>query len=228
MNNANKGLEQSALVMRLLGWVLIIGMALAVFVYSPGFLWGMLPAGFPQIGPAHPESPYDALHPYILMLAVVYLAWAILMIRGASDPKANAALFDFGILANLSARVGHDPAGVHLPQRACTPMGGYTASVRSVRNPLDLASQQSSPTNVDENDERPRRRCSCYWQRVRRQHLGQPLGVGGAQSPGVGTWSVARFTTRPLHGYRETSAVSVRHEGLSRICCEPFTSAAGA
>lgn len=101
MNNAKKGLEQSALVMRLLGWVLIIGLALAVFVYSPGFLWGRLPAGFPQIGPAHPESPYDALHPYILMLAVVYLAWAVLMIRGASDPKANAALFDFGILANL-------------------------------------------------------------------------------------------------------------------------------
>lgn len=101
MNNANNGLEQSALVMRLVGWSLIVGIALAAFVYSPGFLWGTLPAGFPQIGPAHPESPYDALHPYILMLAVVYLAWAILMIRGAKDPKANAALFDFGILANL-------------------------------------------------------------------------------------------------------------------------------
>ncbi len=101
MNNANNGLEGSALVMRLVGWGVIIGTALAAFVYSPGFLWGMLPAGFPQIGPAHPESPYDALHPYILMLAVVYLAWAILMVRGARDPKANAALFDFGILANL-------------------------------------------------------------------------------------------------------------------------------
>jgi len=35
------------------------------------------------------------------MMSIVYLAWAILMIRGAKDPKANAALFDFGILANL-------------------------------------------------------------------------------------------------------------------------------
>jgi len=34
------------------------------------------------------------------MMATLYLAWAILMIRGAKDPKANAALFDFGILAN--------------------------------------------------------------------------------------------------------------------------------
>ena len=87
MNNVNKGLGHSALVMRLLGWCLIIGMALAAFVYSPGFLWGMLPAGFPQIGPAHPESPYDALHPYIFMMATLYLAWAILMIRGARDQK---------------------------------------------------------------------------------------------------------------------------------------------
>lgn len=101
MNSANKGLQQSALVMRIIGWGLIVSMALAPFVYSPGFLWGMLPAGFPQIGPAHPQSPYDAFHPYILMIAVLYLAWAILMIRGAKDPRANAALFDFGILANV-------------------------------------------------------------------------------------------------------------------------------
>ena len=29
------------------------------------------------------------------------MAWAILLIRGAGDPQANAALFDWGILANL-------------------------------------------------------------------------------------------------------------------------------
>ena len=101
MSSSNNGLRQSALVMRIMGWGLIVGLTLAAFAYSPGFLWGKLPAGFPQIGPAHPESPYDAFHPYIFMIAVLYLAWAILMIRGAKDPKANAALFDYGILANL-------------------------------------------------------------------------------------------------------------------------------
>jgi hypothetical protein len=101
MSNANNALRQSALVMKIIGWGLILGLTLAAFLYSPGFLWGRLPAGFPQLGPAHPESPYDAFHPYIFMIAVLYLAWAILMIRGAKDPKANAALFDFGILANL-------------------------------------------------------------------------------------------------------------------------------
>jgi len=101
MNDTNNGLGQSALVMRLIGWGLIVSLALAAFIYSPGFLWGSLPPWFPQCGPAHLPSPYDALHPYILMIAVLYLAWAILMIRGAKDPKANAALFDYGILANL-------------------------------------------------------------------------------------------------------------------------------
>ena len=45
MNNTNNGLEQSALVMRLIGWGLIVSLALAAFVYSPGFLWGSLPPG---------------------------------------------------------------------------------------------------------------------------------------------------------------------------------------
>jgi hypothetical protein len=53
----------------------------------------------PRIGPAHPEPPYHGLHPYAFMVAVMFFAWGILMIRGAKDPKANAALFDYGILA---------------------------------------------------------------------------------------------------------------------------------
>jgi hypothetical protein len=35
------------------------------------------------------------------MIIALYMAWGILMVRGAKDPKANAALFDYGILANL-------------------------------------------------------------------------------------------------------------------------------
>jgi hypothetical protein len=35
------------------------------------------------------------------MIIVLYMAWGILMVRGAKDPKANAALFDYGILANV-------------------------------------------------------------------------------------------------------------------------------
>ncbi|HTF34556.1 MAG TPA: DUF6632 domain-containing protein [Myxococcota bacterium] len=89
--------------MRIMGWGLIVAMALAPFVYAPGFLWGITSAEFANwcIGPAHPESPYDAFHPYVFMVAVLYLAWAILLIRGAKDPRANAALFDYGILANV-------------------------------------------------------------------------------------------------------------------------------
>jgi hypothetical protein len=35
------------------------------------------------------------------MILSIYVAYGILLIRGAKDPKANAALFDFGILSSL-------------------------------------------------------------------------------------------------------------------------------
>ena len=93
-------LRQSALVMRVVGWILIAALLLGFVLYSPGFSWGILPEGM-EVGPAHPPSPYDGLHPYVFMLVALYAAWAILLIRGARDPRANAALFDWGILANL-------------------------------------------------------------------------------------------------------------------------------
>ena len=93
-------LEQSALVMRILGWGLIVG-STGASIYPAGFLWGTNPTVFPFICWQHPKSPYDGLHPYLLMLAATYLAWAILMIRGAKDPRSNGALFDYGILANV-------------------------------------------------------------------------------------------------------------------------------
>ncbi len=93
-------LRKSALVMRLVGWILIPGLILGFVLYAPGFAWGTLPEGL-QLGPVHPPSHYDGLHPYVYMLVALYVAWAILLIRGARDPRANAALFDWGILANL-------------------------------------------------------------------------------------------------------------------------------
>ena len=99
MTNMTKGLQQSALVMKALGWAMV-GLSLGVPIYPPGFMWGSHPAEFPTLVP-HPESPYHGLHPYLFMIVAVYMAWGILLIRGSKDPKANAALFDFGILANL-------------------------------------------------------------------------------------------------------------------------------
>jgi hypothetical protein len=96
----NKSLRRSALVMQILGWGTIVFLVLGPFVYPPGVLWGGHQE-FPHVGPAHPESPYEGFHPYVFMIAALYLAWAILLIRGSRDPKANAALFDWGFLANL-------------------------------------------------------------------------------------------------------------------------------
>ncbi len=116
-------LRKSALVMRIVGWSLIPALLLGFVLYTPGFTWGTLPEGIP-LGPAHPPSTYDGLHPYVFMLVALYAGWAILLIRGARDPRANAALFDWGILANL----------LH-------GLGGYSASLRAVRSHVDLASQ---------------------------------------------------------------------------------------
>jgi hypothetical protein len=55
MTIANKGLQRSALVMKILGWGIIVGLGGGLFLYPPGFLWGSHPAGFPNIGPSHPD-----------------------------------------------------------------------------------------------------------------------------------------------------------------------------
>jgi hypothetical protein len=97
MTDQEKHLRQSASVMRILGWLLVVGLILAMSVYPPGFMWGAQPQGFLNIGPPHPPSPYDGLHPYLYMLLALYVAYGILLIRGAKDPRRNVALFDFGI-----------------------------------------------------------------------------------------------------------------------------------
>jgi hypothetical protein len=83
--------------MKIAGWA-IIGIVLATLVYPPGYLWGTNPPVFPFICWQHPPSPYDGLHPYVFMIVALYFAWAVLMIRGAKDPRANATLFDYGFL----------------------------------------------------------------------------------------------------------------------------------
>jgi hypothetical protein len=84
-------MTSSARMMRAVGWfTLVVLPVLTFFVYPPGFLWG-----------THPESPYHPpLSPYFFMLLAMYVAWAILMIRGARDPLAHRSLVDYGILAN--------------------------------------------------------------------------------------------------------------------------------
>ena len=101
MTDQDKHLRRSAWLMRILGWLLVVGLIPMVFIYPPGFMWGAQPEGFPNIGPAHAASPYDGLHPYLYMLGALYVAFGILLIRGAKDPRRNVALFDFGILSSV-------------------------------------------------------------------------------------------------------------------------------
>ena len=82
VNQQEAQLRKSALVMRLVGWILVPGLLLAFVLYSPGFAWGILPEGM-ELGPPHPSSPYDGLHPYVFMLVALYATWSILLVRGA-------------------------------------------------------------------------------------------------------------------------------------------------
>jgi hypothetical protein len=99
MSDVNRQLDASARVMRVVGWLIILGLPVAIFGYTPGFMWGSHPADFPALVP-HPESHLDGLHPYLYMILSLYIGWAILLIRGARNPVAAASLFDWGIVAN--------------------------------------------------------------------------------------------------------------------------------
>jgi len=102
MTNYEKHLRQSTKLMQILGWGLAVGLISMLFIYPPGFFWGAHPEGFPNIGPAHPPSPYHALHPYVYMIGALYVSYGILLIRGAKDPRRNVALFDFGIWSSVA------------------------------------------------------------------------------------------------------------------------------
>lgn len=100
MTTDERKIRQSALVMRIVGWSIFV-LPVGFFLYPAGIVWGSLPPGFPIICGAHPASPLDGLHPYLWMLLGLYFSWALLLVRGAKDPRAAIPLFDFGILANL-------------------------------------------------------------------------------------------------------------------------------
>jgi hypothetical protein len=79
--------------MRILGWLLVVGLVPMMFIYPPGFMWGAAPEGFPVIGPAHPPSPYDGLHPYLYMLVALYVAYGILLIQSFFYPNEHAHMW---------------------------------------------------------------------------------------------------------------------------------------
>ena len=84
-----RSLARSAVVMRIVGWLTIVLLPAGLLVFPSGFLWG-----------THPESGHEPWSPYLFMLMAMYVAWAILMIRGARDPIAHRDIVDYGILAN--------------------------------------------------------------------------------------------------------------------------------
>ena len=112
MNSHEKQMKSAALAMRVIGWFLMLGLPASVLIYPPGILWGSVPLEYclPSLGPSHPASPYNGLHPYFFMVAALYVSYGYLMVRGARDPKRNVALFDFGIVSSIAH------GGIMIPQ----------------------------------------------------------------------------------------------------------------
>ena len=63
MKELNQQLRASALVMRVMGWGVILVGPIVTFAYPPGFFWGELPPDFPLLGPPHPPSHYAGRAP---------------------------------------------------------------------------------------------------------------------------------------------------------------------
>lgn len=103
MNGPEAHLKKSALVMKVVGWLCLVGLPVSVFIYPPGILWGAVPPEYclPSLGPQHPASPYHGLHPYFFMVGAMYVSYGWLMLRGARDPRRNVALFDYGIVSSI-------------------------------------------------------------------------------------------------------------------------------
>lgn len=103
MENPEKHLQHASLVMKIVGWGCLLGLPLSALIYPPGILWGQVSPDFciPMIGPDHPPSPFDGFHPYFFMLASMYISLGFLLVRGASQPLRNIALFDYGIYSSI-------------------------------------------------------------------------------------------------------------------------------
>lgn len=116
MTNPETHLRQSALAMKILGWVLV-GLPAMLVIYPPGFIWGAVPPDvcYVALGPPHPPSPYHGLHPYVFMIIALYVSLGIIFIRGARDPKANVGLFDFGILSSVLHALVMIPQSFYYP-----------------------------------------------------------------------------------------------------------------
>ncbi len=84
------------------------------------------------------------------MLLAVYIAWAILLIRGAKDPLAAASLFDWGILAQYAPRHADDRSDVHLSQRTRASLDRHTGAFCHSRGLLVLASTEGDCELIEE------------------------------------------------------------------------------
>ena len=72
MNELDPHLRASALLMRVVGWGIIVAGPIAALAYAPGFFWGQLPARIPSLRPATSSFAVAGARPYLFMLFSLY------------------------------------------------------------------------------------------------------------------------------------------------------------
>lgn len=102
MLDSEQYLKNASTAMKVVGWLCMVVLPASAVLYPPGVWWGAASPDFCiPVLVDHPPSPYHGLHPYAFMLLALYAAYGFLMLRGATRPLRNIALFDYGIYANL-------------------------------------------------------------------------------------------------------------------------------
>jgi hypothetical protein len=112
------------------------------------------------------------------------------MIRGAKDSCGNAALFDYGILANLLHSPLMIPQTSFIPTNAQTFGRIYSTAIRTVRGVEGLAPQSGGVRIIEDMMIAYESRCGHCWQRVWGSISANRLALG-AQGAGAGVWPVA-------------------------------------
>ena len=77
-------------IMAILGAGLLVALPPLFFVFPAGFQWG-----------SHPASSHDPLSPYVFMLAAMYAALGIVLLRSAHDPRQHTSVIDYMIYSSL-------------------------------------------------------------------------------------------------------------------------------
>ena len=111
VENTNKGLRQSALVMKIVGWGLIVGLVVAPFIYAPDSSEGAFLVGSRISVQPILSRLTKAFIPMCSMIAALYLAWAPGFDSLPLPPRVKKKLAKTFLMVGMGADTGKASVG---------------------------------------------------------------------------------------------------------------------